>query len=64
MNFPQGEIRINGRSINDYNLRHFRQSIGVVSQEPVRSFSSNVEPNGIIDPVQYKYLRKYPIWSC
>ncbi|UJR18570.1 hypothetical protein I4U23_005477 [Adineta vaga] len=30
-----GRITINGRSIADYNLNQLRQSIGVVSQEPV-----------------------------
>lgn len=30
-----GQIMINGRSITDYQLKQFRQNIGVVSQEPV-----------------------------
>ncbi|CAF3064249.1 unnamed protein product [Rotaria sp. Silwood2] len=30
-----GRIAINGRPITDYNVKHLRQNIGVVSQEPI-----------------------------
>ncbi|CAF3218820.1 unnamed protein product [Rotaria sp. Silwood2] len=30
-----GQITIDGRPITDYNVQHFRQNIGVVSQEPI-----------------------------
>lgn len=30
-----GRIKIDGRSITDYDLKELRQNIGVVSQEPV-----------------------------
>ena len=53
-----GQIMINGRPITDHNLNQLRQSIGVVSQEPVclclcfllRYF------NIVIDSFRYEYL--------
>ena len=34
-----GQITINGRSISNHNLRHLRENIGIVSQEPVCYFA-------------------------
>ena len=40
----EGQIRIDGRPIGDYNLRWLRQSIGLVSQEP-KLFDQSIAEN-------------------
>src|SRR5262249_30626793 len=40
----QGEIFVDGINIKDYDLRHLRESFGVVSQEPVL-FNGTIEYN-------------------
>ncbi|KAJ3159516.1 Multidrug resistance protein 1 [Geranomyces michiganensis] len=39
-----GDIKIDGHSLRDLNLRHFRQSVGLVSQEPIL-FDATIEQN-------------------
>ncbi|KAJ3133094.1 ATP-binding cassette, sub-B (MDR TAP), member 4 [Geranomyces variabilis] len=43
-NIQGGDIKIDGHSLRDLNLRHFRQNVGLVSQEPVL-FDATIEQN-------------------
>lgn len=40
----QGQILLDGRSINDLNVEWLRNAVGIVSQEPV-IFSGTIEEN-------------------
>ncbi|KAJ3170927.1 ATP-binding cassette, sub-B (MDR TAP), member 4 [Geranomyces variabilis] len=43
-NIQGGDIKIDGHSLRDLNLRYFRQNVGLVSQEPVL-FDATIEQN-------------------
>jgi ABC-type bacteriocin/lantibiotic exporter with double-glycine peptidase domain len=54
-----GQIIINGRSIEQYDIKKLRQNIGVVSQEPVSVILCSfviLQLNILIDSIWYEHL--------